>query len=115
MFVLQALVEACRQRYESSRDASLLPPALGGMPKEEITPLLPRVLEPASLFDAALDRILLPLPSGLQIMPPMWCKYCLCILSEGCSDGSVRMVLYFVIHIQRFCGGQTRLCLHIHE
>lgn len=64
------LVKACLDAYEERKDARLLPPAMTGMSKQQVTQYFPFLLylDPAG-FKAALHRLLMPLPpSGLT--PP---------------------------------------------
>eukprot|EP00884_Botryococcus_braunii_P012027 jgi/Botrbrau1/20825/Bobra.0156s0050.3 len=65
-----SLVKACLEAYEQRKDPRLLPPALTGMPKEEVMQFFPflLLLDPAG-FKAALHRLLMPLPpSGSDLI-----------------------------------------------
>ena len=58
-------MDACLQNYAQHRNSRLLPPALVGLTGQAALGMLPKLLdlEPAA-FQAALHRLLMPLPSG---------------------------------------------------
>lgn len=59
-------MDACLQNYAQHRNSRLLPPALMGLTGQAALGMLPKLLdlEPAA-FQAALHRLLMPLPSGI--------------------------------------------------
>ncbi|DBA78475.1 TPA: hypothetical protein ACH3X2_007965 [Trebouxia sp. C0005] len=63
------LTQACVAKFESSKDALFLVPAIPGMQRAQVLQVFPRLLELGlGQFKAALHRLLMPLPSSGQAM-----------------------------------------------
>ena len=62
------LTQACVERYESSKDAQFLLPAIPGMQRAAVLQIFPKLLDlPPGQFKAALHRLMMPLaPSGKE-------------------------------------------------
>ena len=70
-----ALTSACVERYESSKDAHFLLPAIPGMQRPAVLQIFPRLLDlGAGQFKTALHRLMMPLPSsgGLRTWPSLY-------------------------------------------
>ncbi len=60
-----SLMNACLEAYDKKKDPRLLPPALGGMSRQQAQSFLPSLLLlEAPGFKAALHRMLMPLPQS---------------------------------------------------
>ncbi|DBB00785.1 TPA: hypothetical protein ACH3X1_000717 [Trebouxia sp. C0004] len=63
------LTQACVAKFESSKDALFLVPAIPGMQRAQVLQVFPRLLELGpGQFKAALHRLIMPLPSSGQAM-----------------------------------------------